>query len=168
MKKIKKWIAKAWNWIAKTWKKIRNCIAKNCLLITPIFISAILIMIRFFFMKWFKCIEYKIGLEIYQMIAFVGAIFGLLWTNKRYKQSEEIAFKSKMNTQYLEVIKAISDENQKKTPIVVNLINAIQASIAIFYDTEEKKMKARKETLNFRGINLAGVHLIGADLKGAD
>ncbi len=165
----------------------------NGLLITPISISVILIVIRFCYTESFENIECKIGLEIYQMIAFVGAISGLLWTNKRYnqgqenlkkteesleqnkkialdskKQSEEITFKNKMNTQYLEVIKAVSDENQKKTPIVSNLINAIQASIAIFYDTEEKKKKARKEILNFRGANLKGANLIWADLTEAD
>ncbi len=141
-----------------------------------------MIVTKVYYPDFYGCIKGKTDLDFYQVIVFVGAIIGLLWANKRYKQgqenlkkteesleqSEEIAFKNKMNTQYLEVIKAISDENQKKTPIVVNLINAIQVSIAIFYDTEEKEMKARKETLNFREMNLTGVLLTEANLTEAD
>ena len=66
-------------------------------------------------MKWFKCIEYKIGLEFYQIIVFVGALIGLVWTDKRYKQGQE---NLKQNN-YFKGLDNLTDKDSLKVEIGV-------------------------------------------------
>ena len=163
-------------------KKTGNWIYKNGLLCISILVFLILFFVVLYCPKFNVWIKTNLHLEIYHAFIILGAILTLFWTNKRqkqaekqykhsqkqYKQTEDSIFKNKANTIYLEVIKLLSDKETKEKPIVVNLINSIQASIKTHYQSKKERKDAQATILDFQGMDLEDANLRGANLEGAN
>ncbi len=169
------------NHIKKAKQKIGAWIGRNLFLLS--IIIPILIMVIWVycpsFGEWFKC---NFGLSFYQVFLIVGAIFTLLWTDKRYKVSqeqykvaqkqykhaEESTFLNKANSIYFEIIKQLSDKESRKQATAKILINRLQASISSHYKTEEEQNKMRKEFFDFSSMVLIDANLFFANLTDAN
>lgn len=153
----------------------RDFVKRNRLLVNTVFSFTLLISLGILAAIFpelamaFDYIEDELSLSFDKLLFLMAVLFSPLWATKIFNQVRETVFLNKANSLYIEIVKALNDNEEKKSVKPKNLISSLQASIIQYCRNDEKAIDRMRHLLfNFLFMDLREANLSRAQLSGTD